>query len=171
MKEVLFALLGAIATGIVQTLLNFRTRQHESETILVALAAEIDSICRLIRVQHYQTFITEVVEHLYLDGAQASTVIVDLKENYFSVYNALGSQIGRLRPLDALKIVRFYAFCKSAIDSTRPDGVMVNNDNLALVRANLELVLQLLDAILRLGDEIVQLPKTPIHEELSISNF
>ena len=168
MSEVIAALLGAIAAGLVQTLLNLRTRKHETETILVAIAAEVDSVCRLIRVQQYQGAIDGAIQQLQVPDAQPFTVVVDLKADYFTVYNALSSQIGRLKPNDALKIVNFYAFCKAAIDSTRPDGIMVGETRLDVLHGNLQVVALLIDAILRLGDEIVQLPEMPIHGQLPV---
>ena len=168
MSEVIAALLGALAAGLVQTLLNLRTRNSETETLMVAIAAEVDSICRLIRIQQYQNTVDLALRHLRAEGAIPFTIVVDLKADYFTVYNAIGSQIGRLKPNHALKIVNFYAFCKAAIDSTRPDGIMVGETRLEVLQGNLEVVAVLLDAILRLGDEIVQLPKTPIHGELAV---
>ncbi|MFM5947755.1 MAG: hypothetical protein ACKOPM_00780 [Novosphingobium sp.] len=168
MSEVIAALLGAIAAGLVQTWLNFRTRKHETETILVAIAAEVDSVCRLIRVQQYQGAIDAAIQQLQIPNAQPLTVVVDLKADYFTVYSALSSQIGRLKPSHALKIVNFYAFCKAAIDSTRPEGTMVGEARLEILHGNLQVVALLIDAILRLGDEIVQMPETPIHGELSV---
>lgn len=168
MSEVIAALLGALAAGLVQTILNLRTRNHESETLLVAIAAEVDSICRLIRVQQYQGAVNHALQELHEDGALPFTIIVDLKADYFTVYNALSSQIGRLRPNHALKIVNFYAFCKATIDSTRPDGIMVDEQRMEVLQGNLQVVSMLLDAILRLGDEIVQLPSTRIHGELMV---
>ena len=168
MSEVIAALLGALAAGLVQTILNFLTRKQETETIMVAIAAEVDSICRLIRAQHYQPAVAETLRYLATEGAQPMTLVVDLKADYFTVYNAVSNQIGRLEANHALKIVNFYAYCKAAIDSTRPDGIMVDEWRMEVLQGNLQVVSMLLDAILRLGDEIVQLPKTPIHGELPV---
>lgn len=168
MSEIIAALLGAFAAGLIQTILSLRTRKHETETLLVAIAAEVDSICRLIRAQGYEHSVRETLQYLHTQDAGVTTIIVDLKADYFTVFNGLNAQIGRLKPNQALKIVNFYAFCKAAIDSTRPDGIMVGEDRMDIVRGNLEIVASLLEAILRLGDEIVQMPATPIHGELGL---
>ena len=166
MSEVIAALLGVLAGGFVQTLLNLRQRRHEAESILVGIAAEVDSVCRLIRVQGYRATVHEVLDELKSENPEPITMVVDIGSNYFSVFEALSDQIGKLEPKQVLKIVNFYAFCKAAIDSTRPDGIMSDEDRVTVLLENAHNVDLLLDAILRLGDEIVQLPRTPIHSEL-----
>ena len=166
MSEVIAALLGVIAGGLVQTILALRTRRHEAESILVAIAAEVDSICRLVRIQRYQETVAEVIGDLTQPDALATTVVVDIGSNYFSVFESLSDQVGKLDPKQVLKIVNFYAFCKAAIDSSRPDGIMADENRVDVLLANAQNLELLLDALLRVGDDIVQMPKTPIHSEL-----
>ena len=167
MSEVIAALLGVLAGGLVQTLLNLRQRRDEAESILVGIAAEVDSVCRLIRVQGYRTTVHEVLDQLTSENPEPTTMVVDIGSNYFSVFESLSDQIGKLEPKQVLKIVNFYAFCKAAIDSTRPDGIMSDEVRITVLLDNAQNVDLLLEAILRLGDEIVQLPRTAIHSELS----
>lgn len=168
MSEIIAALLGVLAGGFLQAVVNFRQRRHEAESILVGIAAEVDSVCRLIRVQSYRATVHEVLGQLQSENPEAMTMVVDIGANYFSVFEALSGQIGRLEPKQVLKIVNFYAFCKAAIDSTRPDGIMSDEDRISVLLENAQNIDLLLDAILRLGDEIVQLPRTPIHSELPV---
>ena len=86
------------------------------------------------------------------------TVVIDIRQNYFSVYEGLVDKIGMLKPESAAKIVQFYAFCKSAMDSTLPDGVHVGSDQHDAKAANIISIEALLRRLLSLGDEIVQLP-------------
>jgi hypothetical protein len=69
-----------------------------------------------------------------------------------------------LRPCDAAKIVNFYAYCKSLIDSFRIDGPATQRDDDPYVAAGILSSEALFTAVLDLGSEIVKLPKLPIHE-------
>lgn len=71
-------------------------------------------------------------------------------------------QSGRLKPDQVTKIVNFYAYCKSAIDSTRHDGPHADALGTTDAAVNMVSVHQLLVAILNLGNEIIQMPKNSI---------
>ena len=90
------------------------------------------------------------------------TYIIDIRSNYFSVFEGLVSDLGLLKPTQACKIVNFYTYCKSAIDSTRPDGPHGLDPNTAEAAQNMVQVALLLNSIVNLGNEITQFPKLPL---------
>jgi hypothetical protein len=78
------------------------------------------------------------------------------------VYESLAPQIGHLKPEQVAKIVNFYAYCKSVIDSTRPDGPTGEREYDVFVMAGIFSVEALLRAVLALGDEIAKFPALPV---------
>jgi hypothetical protein len=161
-SEIVAALLGALAAGLLQTILSYFDRRREAEATLVAIASEVASICRLIRHQNYLGFVAQEVEAIHNGVWDGRGVIIDIRCNYFSVFEALSPNLGKIDQSFAAKIVNFYAYCKSAIDSTRPDGPMVADADAQFIAENLESIKILLETVLLLGDEIVQFPRKNI---------
>ena len=162
-SSILLVLIGAIATGAFQLGFSVRERSREAETILTAIASEVDAVCRLVRHQQYFEFASQIAGAIRDDTWDGTTLIVDIRENYFSVYEGLASKLGMLQPIQAVKIVNFYAYCKSLIDSTRPDGPNAVSDGNIYASGNMLSVEALLISILHLGDEIIALPSTSLH--------
>ena len=159
MSEIAAALIGAILAGLFQTVDRIIERKREAEAVLTAIASEVDSICRLIRHQRYKEFAQTLVDAIEAGNWDGSTIVIDLRQNYFAVFEGLVGKIGLIKPANAAQIVNFYAYCRSAIDSTYPDGVHALSDQLPEKAENLISLNSLLTAILSLGDEIVALPK------------
>ncbi len=157
-NEVYAALFGVLAGGFIQTLLAYFDRKREAESVLTALAAEVDAICRLIRHRRYLEVTRQLLAHVN-NGGEPNYLNAEIRQNYFAVYDALAPKLGKLTPNKAARIVNFYAYCKSVIDSTLPDGNLSNGASLVDLTQNLIEVERLLTAVLSLGDEIVQLPK------------
>ena len=161
-SEVVAALLGALAAGLLQTIIRVLDRRGEAEAVLTAIASEVDSICRLIRHQGYLDATGKIAADISKGMWNGDSYIIDIRENYFTAYEGLIGRVGFLKPASAAKIVNFYAYCKSAIDSTRPDGPHASRTKTEEAAANMVSVYHLLTAILTLGDEIVQMPKCSI---------
>jgi hypothetical protein len=158
-SEIVAALFGAILAGLFQTLTGIRERKRERKAILTAIASEVDAICRLIRHQGYLEAVSQVASDVPRGMWNGQSYIIDIRSNYFVACEGLVGKIGLLNAYHVSKIVNFYAYCKSAIDSTRPDGPHANATRTEFAAANMVSVAHLLTAILSLGDEIVQLPK------------
>ena len=156
------ALLGALASGLVQAVMAHFDRKRESESILVAIASEVDSICRLIQHQGYLEATSKIAQDIDKGMWNGVSYIIDIRSNYFTVFEGLVSKLGHLKPQQANQIVNFYAYCKSTIDSTRPDGPHALEPNSAEAALNMVSVSLLLRSVLSLGGEIVKLPKKPI---------
>jgi hypothetical protein len=158
------ALLGAIATGATKIVLDARERSRHRQSSLVAVVSEVDAICRLIRHQHYLEAVEGALA-LGQDGKwEGKSLVVDIRADYFTVFNGLGARLGDLKPEHVRDIVRFYAYAKAAIDSLRPDGPHADparsgSDELI---ANFESVRALIGAMLILGEQICQFPGEPI---------
>jgi hypothetical protein len=162
-NEVYAALFGVLAGGFIQTIIAHFDRKREIESVLTALAAEVDAICRLVRHRRYLDATRELLESVKA-GGEPAFFSADIRQNYFAVFDALAPKLGMLAPANAAKIVNFYAYCKSVIDSMLPDGNLsagASPDDLTL---NLIEVERILTAVLSLGDEIVQLPKLSLAE-------
>ena len=122
MTEIIAVLVGAVLAGLFQTLTDICNRKREAEAILTAIASEVDSICRLIEHQGYLEATQDVANDVSGGLWDGASYVIDIRENYFSLYEGLSSKLGLLDPDQVVKIVNFYAYCKSAIDSSRPDG-------------------------------------------------
>lgn len=160
--EIVAAIAGAVAAGLFQLVDRILSRRRRSEAVLVAIAAEVRSILDLIEHQRYLEEVSAQAKAIRAGIWGEHTLIIDIRSNYFSVFDSLAADLGLLKPHQIRKIVAFYAFCKSTIDSTRPDGPHVtafDKDD----KANNILGLEgLLLAIIQLGNEIVQLPRQTI---------
>jgi len=158
-SEVVAALLGAIAAGGLQTISTLISRKKQSEAVLTAIASEVDSICRLIRHQQYLEAVGKIAQDIDNGMWNGTSYIIDIRSNYFSVFEGLVHELGHLKPTQCGKIVNFYAYCKSAVDCTRPDGPHASEPKTDEAAANMVSVARILAIILSLGDEIVQMPK------------
>jgi hypothetical protein len=165
--SILLILIGAAATGAFQLGFSIRDRAREAETILTAIASEVDSICRLIRHQRYLEHVSAAAEQIRKGTWDGKSLMIDVRENYFPVYEGVAPKIGLLRPADTAKIVNFYAYCKSLIDSFRVDGPAAEREDDPYVAANILSAEALFQAVLNLGAEIVQLPKLTIHNAVN----
>ena len=163
MTELLAALLGAIAAGSLQFIDRLIERRRHSEATLVAIASEVDAICRLIYHQRYEGFVGEAAEAIRQGTWDGRSLIIDVRSDYFAVFHANGGNLGLLQPEHAAKIVNFYAYCKSVIDSTRFDGPHTQDDvDLAYLAENIHSLESLLRSIMALGEEIRRLPRRPL---------
>lgn len=154
--------IGALIVWTFQLFDNMRDRSRQRESTLVAIASEVGTICALIRYQRYlDAFHDQAL--LIRDGKwDGISYIIDMRGEYFKVYEANALNLSVLSPNHVSKIVGFYAFCQSAIDGTRHDGPHANSENTEDKANNLLGVEGILRTILTLGDEIVQFPKMPL---------
>lgn len=159
MSELLSVILGALLAGGGQLANSIIERRREREAVLTAIASEVDSICRLVRHQRYFEEAEKVAAKIQNGNWDGCGFVIDIRENYFVAYEGLVEKIGLLNPDHVAKIVNFYAYCKSVIDSTRVDGPHAQSDELESLAMNMLALHQILRAVLVLGDEIVLLPK------------
>ncbi|MCB5425786.1 hypothetical protein H0274_10985 [Altererythrobacter sp. CC-YST694] len=159
MAEVLAAILGALLAGGFQTVVSIFDRRREDEAILLAIASEVDALCKLTRLQNYLGEARRIREELVRDPNISYVYLVDLRSDYFSVYHSLSSNLGRLRAANASKIVRFYSIRKTIIDCTRPDGIAAHPIPNSNAQEAFDLIVQLLVEFLALGDSIVRMPR------------
>jgi hypothetical protein len=144
--------------------LDWRDRVREDESVLVAIASEVDALCRLLRHQNYLEEVRELLEGVEAGRIKSCAYVVDIRSDYFAVFHSLASQLGRLKPGNASLIVKFYAYCKTIVDGTRPDGVAAQERESSEAVENLRSLVQLLSVTLEIGAMIVRLPKQPIIE-------
>jgi hypothetical protein len=161
-SEVIAALIGVIAAGGIQTITSLRNRKRQSEAVLTALSSEVDSICRLIRHQGYLEAVGAIANDIERGMWNGTSYIIDIRSNYFVVFEGLVHELGHLQPMQCAKIVNFYAYCRSAIDCTRPDGPHAQHPRTQEAAENMASVAVILQTLLQLGDEIVQMPKLPL---------
>ncbi|AKM11240.1 hypothetical protein AB433_16690 [Croceicoccus naphthovorans] len=109
----------------------------------------------------YRTEIQKLFRQVEMGVHEEAIYYIDIKSDYFSVYHSLSSQLGLLKPAEVTKLVRFYSYCKTFVDATRPEGVSSEMQGRLKSVTNLRALTTLHDSILCLGDEIVQLTKSP----------
>ena len=170
MTEVLAAIFGALLAGGFQMFVDIFNRLRQTESVLTAIASEVDSICRLIRHQQYLEATEKIAEDFSRGMWNGTSYIIDILANYFTVYDGLVSELGKIAPQKVSKIVNFYAYCKSVIDSTRPDGPHAGVPNSLEAGQNMVSVAALLRSILTLGNEIVQFPARSITDPTLVKN-
>jgi hypothetical protein len=158
-SELVSVFVGAILAGLFQTLSEIFNRRRETEAVLTAIASEVDSICRLIQHQNYHEATGAIAKDVATGMWNGVSYVIDIRENYFTAYEGLIEKIGLLKPGQVNKIVNFYAYCKSAIDSTRPDGPHAEAPGTEEAALNMVSVHHLLTAILDLGSEITTMPR------------
>lgn len=161
MSEIIAALLGALAVGGLQTIFAFTDRRRMRKSTLMAIAAEVQIICTLIRHQRYLEGFKEALEEIEARQWQGGSLTMDIRSHYFSVFESNTPNLGTLETDHIVKIVRFYGYCKSAIDCTRPDGPFAGGVTADEAEGNIRSVVAILENILRLGDAIIQLPESP----------
>lgn len=163
------AFFGAVAAGLFQTIQQVVDRKREREAILSALAMEVRSICKLMRLREYLPGAQEILYEMKQNTELVQTVIADIREDYFSVFHALSPKLGLLKPSDGASVVEFYSICKSIKDSCYPDGIMVENQNRELAIANIEQLVVLMREALQVGDQICQISKVSLGIDLENS--
>lgn len=155
-NEIIAALLGAVAVGLLTALDRVIERGRRKEAMLTAIAAEVRSICDLIKHQQYLDGFSKLAQDIRENKWDGTKLIIDVRSDYFSVFESTCSDIGILSRKHVPHIVVFYAYAKSAIDSTRPDGP---DSEKKYEAANIISVEGLLMAILALGAKIEAFPK------------
>ena len=98
MKSILLLLIGALLSGGIQTALGVFDRRREAETILTAIAAEVDAICRLITIQGYKETFDEMSQNIAAETWDGATAVIEIRQNYFAVFESLTAKIGLLKP-------------------------------------------------------------------------
>ena len=156
------ALFGAIAAGLIRLIDDVFERRRRRESTFVAIAAEVRTICDLIRHQEYLEAVQEQTALIRTGNWSGEQYVIDIRANYFSVYESLSGELGLLKPHDITKIVSFYSHCKSAIDSTRPDGPMSKGAIAKDIQGNLVSLEGTLSAVLILGDDILSRTRKPL---------
>jgi hypothetical protein len=157
--EVTAAALGAILIWLFQLDDRLRDRAKVRESTVVAIASEVDAICRLVRSKGYLDGFGSEADRIREGTWKGVSFVADIRGDYFRAYEAFLPSLSHLPPRQVSSIVTFYAYCESAIDSTRPDGPMANCDDLDDKANSVVDIAEVLRTILRLGDEIVQFPK------------
>lgn len=108
---ILSATLGALAAGLLRTVLNGLDRSRNRLSILKAFAGEVGILCWIVRHQYHPDrwrLIADRIEH-----GEAMRLALDLSENYFVAYENLSREIGHLRADEASVIIEFYTICKN----------------------------------------------------------
>ncbi|WP_367349709.1 hypothetical protein [Sphingobium yanoikuyae] len=162
MSEIFAALLGALAAGGFQTIFSIIDRQRMRRSTLIAIAAEVQSLCILIRHQGYLEAFHKKLRDIESNAWDGSGWIMDIRSHYFSVFESNSNNLSILKPDHVVMIVRFYGYCKSAIDCTRPDGPFAGDVRPEDAEGNIRAVVSILTKILQLGDDIAQLPQNPM---------
>jgi len=128
----------------------------------VAIASEVQAICNLIKSQGYFENFQQLANQIRAGSWGGQTRVIDIKENYFTVFESNAVNLSDLGVDQVSRIVAFYSYCKSAIDATRPDGPAAKSDNPEDVASNIIGVEGVMMAIITLGELIIAFPKKPL---------
>ncbi|WP_309601344.1 hypothetical protein [Sphingomonas sp.] len=121
----LFGLIGIALGGGLRALEANFARNREASAVLSALCAEVEAINRLANhrqflagFHQYRELNAKLVAEGKGDGP-GHWLVIELKENYFSTFEALNSKLGLLDPYFADRIARFYTYAKAVIENYR----------------------------------------------------
>lgn len=145
------ATLGALAAGLLRTLLDWLDRSRNRQSILKAFAGEVGILCWIVRHQYHPDRWRLIADRI--EGGETTRLALDLSENYFVVYENLSREIGHLRADGAAIIIEFYTICKIAIDTVGMQSVYSTNPQ------NMRFAANLIEVGLQLGDRIARLPR------------
>lgn len=160
--EIAAAIAGAVATGLFSTIDKILERRRRRESTLVAIASEVQAVCNLVESQGYFEQFREQADRIRAGTWDGTSYVVDIRGNYFGVFEALSADLGLLKPSEVSKIVSFYTYCQSVIDATRPDGPLAEGASQEDSAGNVLGIEGVLMAILVLGREITEFPKRPL---------
>jgi hypothetical protein len=166
-SEVIAAIFGALMAGGLQSIVAYCDRKRQDQSVIVAIACEVETICHLIRQQGYLKETHSLLRQVELGSLVEANFVIDIRSNYFSVFESLSNSIGRVDAEKVADIVRFYGLCKTIVDGTRPDGVAAwQQGRISSVESLRALEAGFREA-LALGDRIVQFPKRPLRPILN----
>lgn len=151
---IMAALLGAIAAGLFRVLETRAERKRRRGSILKALASEVSTICQMIEAEGYREGLAELVAASQRDDWDGTTYKSDIRSNHFTVFEALASDLGELDGEHAREIVKFYSWCKYALDGLRPDSLVHQSNDKDLKQESIIGLAALVEAILDLGAKI-----------------
>lgn len=162
--ELIAGLIGALATGLIGISLSIWDRKRRAVSILTAICAEVDSIVRLIEHRQYLDEVANYIDAISKGEWNGEGLVIDIRSNYFSVYESVCHDIGLVNPKHLWSIVNFYAYCKSVIDDTRPDGPYAIVEKSTEHAHRFIQLHSLLDSISNLGNQIRALSPEPIDQ-------
>jgi hypothetical protein len=167
-SQLLSVILGPILAGGVRFIVEALDRRREDQSVIVAIASEVDTICHIVRQQNYLLGVSRLQRLVELGTVNEARYLIDIKANYFSVYEALSGKLGRLPPNQVASIVRFYGYCKTIIDGTRPDGIASWQQGQINAVESLRALESGLRGMLLLGDAIVQFTRNQLsHSDIA----
>ena len=166
MDAIFAALIGALAAGLLQTILAEVDRRRERRSVLTAIVSEVSVICELVRFRRYIPTLEKIIDYMKFNKEKKFDTLVDIRENYFIVFENLAASLGKLKSEEAASIVKFYALCRAVVDSVHRDGVVTQISDPAIVLESHKQLKHLIEELLKLGDSIVQFPKAPTKPSL-----
>ena len=108
-------------------------------------------ICYMIKLQYSPAHFREIADRV--DAGEHVHLPLDLKENYFSIFDALASQLGCLKSVEAAKITQFYTICKVTIHTARSDSPYRGNAK------NIRFSADAAEVALQVGEEVMTFPR------------
>jgi len=162
-KEIAVVAIGALIVWALQMIDKVCDRSKRRQSTLVAIASEIQAIANLLRSDQYlekfHTLASKVRAGTW-DGK--TTYVVDIRSNFTRVFEANAFQLSELESHQVSKIVTFYTYIQSFIDTVKPDGAANGSEFGEDVASNILTAEGYLMAILLLADEIVLMPRKPL---------
>jgi hypothetical protein len=154
------AIIGILLGGGVRAWESDRARKRDAESLLAALVAEVEA---LVRLMDHRKFVQDITacgfEAFKMAQAgrgheQADFLTINLRNNYFTIFEASANKIGLLHPYMADRITRFYTYVKAVSENYGSDSPFQQGVTAQQVVEIVESDVQLLQTALTLGRHI-----------------
>ncbi len=165
---ILGAIIGAIATGIIQLGLKIYERLQEASSLRAALLGEVSAILEIVKVLKVEEYLSEI-QKSFGEQTGKDRIYLTVKEDYFLVYKANINRLGLLNSKLAEDISTFYTFCFSGMEHLNE---LSNQDWMGRIEKEeghrkLENLFSLLFKIREKGNNILSVYEGPTHTDSS----
>lgn len=154
--QVVLILLGAMISGGLQLLMISMEQNRRQRSVVCAIRAEANVICRFIRTQKYPSSLYSAAAAA-AGGENPRYLVLHTETNYFTMYDAAAANISLLAATEAMAIVDFYTRCCMLLDCCRRDGWLSKFRGSPDYAQALTYVGGLSESILSLGEQIDKL--------------
>ncbi len=116
------AFIGAIA-GIIPTIMADSIKDRKKKkSVTLSLYSEVKANLELYEHRKYILYIKKIINNLESGQSETQTLVIEVSDNRFSVYNSQLENVGVLDSDIAVLVVRFYQIMEGIIQDVKPGG-------------------------------------------------
>lgn len=166
-------LIGVTLGGGLRVFETWLFRRAEAKSLLSALVAEVEALTRLARHRRFYEALAAlhaIAKAQIESGAgdqPCQSLMISMKQNYFSTFDRVGEKIGLIDAYKADRIMRFYVLAKAALENYdgNPFGGQVTDAHFIAEATLADMsLLRTLDAI---GRDVMTFRKAKLPIELA----